>query len=76
VSDQEDQETPVEEVDAEKLAEKTAWVNLFLPESRKRGHRIEHMLSLFDEPGMTVEGSGRAKFCLPESESRIRPKDI
>jgi hypothetical protein len=57
VSDEEDQETPVQEMDGQQLAEKTAWVKLFLREVRKRGYRIEDMLSLFDEPGMTVEAA-------------------
>jgi hypothetical protein len=53
--DEEDQETPFEEMDAHQLAAKTAWVRLFIREARKRGYTIEDIAALLDEPGMTVE---------------------
>jgi hypothetical protein len=53
MGDEEDQETPFEEMDAHQLAEKTAWVRLFLCEASKRGYTIEDIVALLDEPGMT-----------------------
>ena len=55
MGDQEDQETPFQEMDAHQLAEKTAWVRLFIREAYKRGYTIEDIVALLDEPGMTVE---------------------
>jgi hypothetical protein len=55
MSDDEDQETPLEEMDGNQLAEKTAWVRLFLHEASKRGYRIEDIVALLDEPGMTAK---------------------
>ena len=57
MGDEEDQETPFEEMDGHQLAEKTAWVRLFLREARKRGYSIEDVVALLDEPGMTVEAA-------------------
>ena len=57
MGDEEDQETPFEEMDGHQLAEKTAWVRLFLREARKRGYTIEDIVALLDEPGMTVEAA-------------------
>jgi hypothetical protein len=53
MGDEEDQETPFEEMDGHQLAEKTAWVRLFLREARKRGYTIEDIAALLVEPGMT-----------------------
>ena len=53
--DQDDQETPFHEMDGNQLAEKTAWVRLFLREARKRGYTIEDIVALLDEPGMTAK---------------------
>jgi hypothetical protein len=55
MGDEEDQETPFEEMDGHQLAEKTAWVRLFLREASKRGYRIEDIVALLDEPGMTAK---------------------
>jgi hypothetical protein len=55
MGDEEDQETPLEEMDAHQLAAKTAWVRLFIREARKRGYTIEDIVAQLDEPGMTVE---------------------
>jgi hypothetical protein len=55
VGDEEDQETPLEEMDGHQLAEKTAWVRLFLREASKRGYTIEDIVALLDEPGMTAK---------------------
>ena len=57
MSDEEDHETPFDEMDAQQLAEKTAWVKLFIREARKRGYTIEDIIALLDEPGMTVEAA-------------------
>jgi hypothetical protein len=57
MGDEEDQETPLEEMDGRQLAEKTAWVRLFLREASKRGYTIEDVVALLDEPGMTVEAA-------------------
>jgi hypothetical protein len=57
MDDEEDQETPLQEMDAHQLAEKTAWVRLFLREASKRGYTIEDVVALLDEPGMTVEAA-------------------
>jgi hypothetical protein len=53
--DEEDQETPFQEMDAQQLAAKTAWVRLFLREAGKRGYAIEDIDPLLDGPGMTAE---------------------
>jgi hypothetical protein len=53
--DQEDQETPFQEMDHHQLAAKTAWVRFFIREASKRGYTIENIIALLDEPGMTVE---------------------
>jgi hypothetical protein len=55
MDDEEDQETPLQEMDAHQLAEKTAWVRLFLREASKRGYTIEDIVALLDEPGMTAK---------------------
>jgi hypothetical protein len=55
MGDEQDQETPLEEMDACRLAAKTAWVSLFIREASKRGYTIEDIVALLDEPGMTVE---------------------
>ena len=55
MGDEEDQETPLEEMGAYRLAAKTAWVRLFIREASKRGYTIEDILSLLDVPGLTVE---------------------
>jgi hypothetical protein len=55
MGDEEDQETPFEEMDGHQLAEKTAWVRLFLREASKRGYRIEDIVALLDEHGMTAK---------------------
>jgi hypothetical protein len=52
---EDDEETPFDEMDRHQLAEKTAWVRLFLREARKRGYTIEDIAALLDEPGMTVK---------------------
>jgi predicted ABC-type ATPase len=57
VDDEEDQETPFQEMDAHQLAEKTAWVRMFIREANKRGYTIEDIVALLDEPGMTVEAA-------------------
>jgi hypothetical protein len=57
MGDEEDQETPFQEVDAHQLAAKTAWVRLFIREASKRGYTIEDVVALLDEPGMTVEAA-------------------
>ena len=57
MGDEEDQETPFEEMDGHQLAEKTAWVRLFIREASKRGYTIEDVVALLDEPGMTVEAA-------------------
>ena len=55
--DEEDQETPFPEMDAHQLAAKTAWVRFFIREARKRGYTLEDIITLLDEPGMTVEAA-------------------
>ena len=55
MGDEEDQETPFEEMDGHQLAEKTAFVRLFLREARKRGYSIEDVAALLDEPGITAK---------------------
>ena len=53
--DEEEQETPFQEMDSHQLAAKTAWVKLFLREASKRGYTVEDIVALLDEPGMTVK---------------------
>ena len=55
MGDEEDQETPFEEMDGHQLAEKTAFVRLFLREANKRGYSIEDVVALLDEPGITAK---------------------
>jgi hypothetical protein len=55
MGDEEDQEAPFQELDGNQLAEKTAWLRLFVREATKRGYTIEDIVALLDEPGMTVE---------------------
>ena len=55
MGDEEDQEAPFQELDGNQLAEKTAWVRLFVREARKRGYSIEDVVALLDEPGMTAK---------------------
>jgi hypothetical protein len=55
MGDEEDQETPFEEIDGHQLAEKTAFVRLFLREANKRGYSIEDVVALLDEPGITAK---------------------
>jgi hypothetical protein len=57
MDDEEDQETPFQEMDAHQLAAKTAWVRLFIREASIRGYTIEDIVVLLDEPGMTVEAA-------------------
>jgi hypothetical protein len=57
MDDEEGQETPFQEMDAHQLAEKTAWVRLFIREASKRGYTFEDIVALLDEPGMTVEAA-------------------
>jgi hypothetical protein len=53
MGDEEDQETLFEEMDHQ-LAEKTAWVRLFLREARRRGYSIEDVGALLDDLGITA----------------------
>ena len=55
MGDQDDQETPFEEMDAHQLAAKTAWVRFFIREASKRGYTIEDLAALLDETELTVE---------------------
>ena len=55
MGDEEDQETPFEEMDDDQLAEKTAWVRLFLREASKRGYRMEDIVALLHELGMSAK---------------------
>ena len=55
--DQDDQETPFQEMDPHQLAAKTAWVRFFIREASKRGYTIEDIIALLDEPGMTVHAA-------------------
>ena len=57
MGDEEDQETPFEEMDGHQLAEKTAWVSLFFRAASKRGYRIEDIVALLHEPGMSTKGA-------------------
>jgi hypothetical protein len=57
MDDEEYQETPFQEMDGHQLAEKTAWVRLFIREASKRGYTLEDIVALLDEPGMTVEAA-------------------
>jgi len=55
MGDEEDQETPLEELDGHQLAAKTAWVRFFIREASKRGYTIEDLAALLDETELTVE---------------------
>ena len=73
ISDEEDHDTPFDEMGAQQLAEKTAWMKLFIREARKRGYTIEDIITLLDKPGMTVEQPSSG-FCLirPPSKAGVR----
>jgi hypothetical protein len=51
MGDKEDEETMFQE------AAKTAWVRLFLREASNRGHTVEDVFALLDEPDTTVESA-------------------
>jgi hypothetical protein len=55
MGDDDDQETPFQEMDSHQLAAKTAWVRFFIREASKRGYTIEDIVALLDEPEMTVK---------------------
>jgi hypothetical protein len=55
MNDEEDQGPPFREMDAQQLAEKTAWLRLFVRQASKRGYTIEDIVALLDEPGMTAK---------------------
>jgi hypothetical protein len=55
MGDEEDQETPFQEMDGHQLAAETAWVRFFIREARKRGYAIADIIALLDQPGMTLE---------------------
>jgi hypothetical protein len=44
-----------QEMDAHQLAAKRAWVRVFIREASKRGHPIEDIVALLDEPGISAE---------------------
>jgi len=54
MNDEEDQGPPFQEMDAQQLAEKTAWLRLFVRQASKRGYTIEDIVALLDEPGITA----------------------
>jgi hypothetical protein len=57
---EEDQETPLQEMDPQQLAEETVWLRLFVRQASKRGYTIEDIAAMLDEPGMTAnEAVGR-----------------
>jgi hypothetical protein len=72
MGDKEDQETMFEEMDAHQLAAKTAWVRLFIREASKRGHTIEDVFALLNEPGMTVDEA--VQRLLSTREAKVAPK--
>ena len=76
MDDEEDQETPFQEMDAHQLAVETAWVRLFLREASTRGYTIEDVVALLDEPGMTVEAAVERmkQRTIATSENNPRPK--
>ena len=51
MSDEEDRGTLFQE------AAKTAWVRVFIREASKRGHTVEDVFAVLDEPGTTVEAA-------------------
>ena len=46
MDDEEDQETPFQEMDAQRLADKTFWVRLLVREASDRGYTIEEIAAL------------------------------
>ena len=55
MNDEEDQETPFQEMEGQQLDEKTAWMRLFLREASKLGYTIHDIVALLDGPGMTAK---------------------
>ena len=55
MGDKGDRETIFRQMDAHKLAAKTAWMRVFIREASKRGHTREDIIALLDDPGMTVK---------------------
>ena len=72
VGDEEDQETPFEEMDGHQLAEKTAWGRVFIREAIKQDYTIEDIVALLNEPGMTVEAAVE-RILSTKGQSQIRP---
>ena len=44
ISDEQDHETPFDEMDAQQLAEKTAWVKLFIREAGSTHHGLDRIV--------------------------------
>ena len=55
MDDEEDQETPFQEMDGQPLTAKAAWGRLFVREASERGYTIEDIAAMLHEPGMTVK---------------------
>ena len=55
MDDEEDQETPFQEMDGQPLTAKAAWGRLFVREASERGYTIEDIAALLHEPGMTAK---------------------
>ena len=51
MGDEEDEDAMLQE------AAKTAWVRVFIREASKRGHTVEDVFAVLDEPGTTVEAA-------------------
>jgi hypothetical protein len=66
MGDEEDEETMFQE------AAKTAWVRVFIREASKRGHTVEDVFAVLDEPGTTVEAAVRR--ILSTRKPKVAPK--
>jgi hypothetical protein len=47
--EEDDQETPSQDLDGHQLAAETAWVRAFIREARKRGYTIENIVARLDD---------------------------
>ena len=80
MGDEDDQESPFpespfQEMDAQQLAAKTAWVRLFIREANKRGYTTQDILALLDEPGITAKEAVKRILSARKlkRKSQIRP---
>jgi hypothetical protein len=66
MGDEEDEKAMLQE------AAKTAWVRTFIREASKRGHTVEDVFAVLDEPGTTLEAAVRR--ILATRKPKVAPR--